>query len=44
VFGLADKVAVLVYGEIIAFDTLEAVRANPLVQQAYLGAPLAGEN
>jgi len=44
VFGLADKVAVLVYGEIIAFDTPEAVRANPLVQQAYLGAPLAGEN
>ena len=44
VFGLADKVAVLVYGEIIAFDTPEAVRANPLVQQAYLGAPMAGEN
>lgn len=44
VFGLADRVAVLVYGEIIAFDTPQAVRANPLVQQAYLGAPLAGEN
>jgi branched-chain amino acid transport system ATP-binding protein len=41
VFGLADRVAVLVYGEIIAFDTPAAVRANPLVQQAYLGAPLS---
>lgn len=40
VSGLADRVAVLVYGEIIAFDTLDAVRANPWVQQAYLGAPL----
>lgn len=38
VFGLADKIAVLVYGEIIAFDTPEKVRANPLVQEAYLGS------
>ena len=37
VFGLADKIAVLVYGEVIAFDTPEAVRANPRVQEAYLG-------
>lgn len=37
VFGLADKIAVVVYGELIAFDTPEAVRANPLVQEAYLG-------
>jgi branched-chain amino acid transport system ATP-binding protein len=29
VFGLADKIAVLVYGEVIAFDTPEAVRAEP---------------
>jgi ABC-type branched-subunit amino acid transport system ATPase component len=28
VFGLADKIAVVVYGEVIAFDTPEAVRAN----------------
>ena len=28
VFGLADKIAVLVYGEVIAFDTPDAVRAN----------------
>jgi ABC-type branched-subunit amino acid transport system ATPase component len=28
VFGLADKIAVLVYGEVIAFDVPDAVRAN----------------
>ena len=37
VFGLADKIAVLVYGQIIAFDTPDKVRANPRVQEAYLG-------
>ena len=37
VFGLADKIAVLVYGQVIAFDTPEQVRANPRVQAAYLG-------
>ena len=43
VFGLADKIAVLVYGEIIAFDTPEARRANPRVQEAYLGSLLEQE-
>jgi branched-chain amino acid transport system ATP-binding protein len=41
VFGLADKIAVLVYGEVIAFDEPAAVRANPRVQEAYLGSVLA---
>ncbi len=41
VFGLADKIAVLVYGEVIAFDTPERVRANERVQEAYLGSVLA---
>jgi branched-chain amino acid transport system ATP-binding protein len=41
VFGLADKIAVLVYGEVIAFDTPDQVRANPQVQEAYLGSVLA---
>ncbi|MDB6001141.1 MAG: livG [Rhizobacter sp.] len=41
VFGLADKIAVLVYGEVLAFDVPEAVRANPKVQEAYLGSVLA---
>jgi branched-chain amino acid transport system ATP-binding protein len=43
VFGLADKIAVVVYGEVIAFDTPEAVRANPRVQEAYLGSAVADE-
>jgi branched-chain amino acid transport system ATP-binding protein len=37
VFGLAERIAVVVYGEVIAFDTPEAVRANARVQDAYLG-------
>ncbi|MGR6806595.1 ABC transporter ATP-binding protein [Sphaerotilus natans] len=41
VFGLADRIAVLVYGEVIAFDTPERVRADPRVQEAYLGSVLA---
>jgi len=41
VFGLADRIAVLVYGEVIAFDTPEAVRADVKVQEAYLGSVLA---
>jgi len=41
VFGLADRIAVLVYGEVIAFDTPAAIRANQKVQEAYLGSPVA---
>ena len=41
VFGLADKIAVVVYGEVIAFDTPDAVRANARVQEAYLGSAVA---
>jgi branched-chain amino acid transport system ATP-binding protein len=43
VFGLADKIAVVVYGEIIAFDTPERIRADRRVQEAYLGAPAMKE-
>jgi branched-chain amino acid transport system ATP-binding protein len=43
VFGLADKIAVVVYGEIIAYDTPEKVRANQRVQEAYLGSSIATE-
>ncbi|MFZ9253377.1 MAG: ABC transporter ATP-binding protein [Hylemonella sp.] len=43
VFGLADRIAVVVYGEVIAFDTPEAIRANPLVQEAYLGSQVTAE-
>ncbi|MEY3520454.1 MAG: hypothetical protein RLZZ177_1169 [Pseudomonadota bacterium] len=41
VFGLADKIAVVVYGEVIDFDLPENVRANPRVQEAYLGSTVA---
>jgi branched-chain amino acid transport system ATP-binding protein len=37
VFDLADRISVLVYGEIIATDTPERIRANVQVQEAYLG-------
>ncbi|UCV01199.1 ABC transporter ATP-binding protein [Acidovorax radicis] len=43
VFGLADRIAVVVYGEVIAFDTPDKVRANPRVQEAYLGSAVADE-
>ena len=38
VFGLADKIAVLVYGEMIACDTPSNIRGNQKVQEAYLGS------
>lgn len=41
VFGLADKIAVVVYGEVIAYDTPENVRADQRVQEAYLGSSVA---
>ena len=44
VFGLADKIAVVVYGEVLAFDTPDAVRANARVQEAYLGSMLEEED
>lgn len=44
VFNLADRISVLVYGEIIATDTPELVRADPKVQEAYLGAALEAEH
>ncbi len=37
VFDVADRISVLVYGEIIATDKPENIRANPKVQEAYLG-------
>ncbi|MEM6341984.1 MAG: ABC transporter ATP-binding protein [Pseudomonadota bacterium] len=44
VFGLADRISVLVYGEIIATGTPETVRADPKVQEAYLGEALEAEH
>lgn len=37
VFDVADRITVLVYGEVIASDTPGRIRGNPRVQEAYLG-------
>ena len=37
VFKLADRISVLVYGEIIASDTPDRIRENAAVREAYLG-------
>lgn len=37
VFGLADRISVLVYGEIVATGTPEEIRNDPRVKEAYLG-------
>jgi len=44
VFGLADRIAVLAYGEIIACGTPADIRADARVRDAYLGghAPVEG--
>ncbi len=44
VFDLADRISVLVYGEIIASDTPENVRADANVQEAYLGTAIDAEH
>jgi branched-chain amino acid transport system ATP-binding protein len=41
VFDLADRISVLVYGQLIACDTPACVKANIDVQQAYLGTEVA---
>lgn len=38
VFALADRVSVLVYGRIIAQGSVDEIRSNPAVREAYLGA------
>jgi branched-chain amino acid transport system ATP-binding protein len=37
VFGLADRISVLVYGEVVASDRPEGIRADSRVKEAYLG-------
>ncbi|WP_109311130.1 ABC transporter ATP-binding protein [Ruegeria sp. AU67] len=43
IFDLADKISVLVYGEVIESDTPDVVRASAKVKEAYLGASLEEE-
>ena len=40
VLNLADRIAVLNFGELLVCDTPEKVIANPIVQSAYLGVAL----
>ena len=40
VFNLADRISVLVYGEVIATGAPTEIRANKKVQEAYLGTQL----
>ena len=37
VFGMADRISVLVYGQLIASDTPAKIRENAVVKEAYLG-------
>jgi branched-chain amino acid transport system ATP-binding protein len=41
VFGLADRISVLVYGRIVATGTPAEIRGNAAVQEAYLGTSFA---
>jgi len=37
VFALADRITVLVYGEVIATGSVDQIRSDPRVREAYLG-------
>jgi branched-chain amino acid transport system ATP-binding protein len=41
VFGLADRISVVVYGEVIASGRPDEIRADARVKEAYLGQPAA---
>jgi branched-chain amino acid transport system ATP-binding protein len=41
VFGLADRISVLVYGRVLAAGTPDEIRGNQAVREAYLGSEAA---
>lgn len=41
VFGLSDRISVLVYGRIVATGTPDEIRSNSVVKEAYLGEEAA---
>jgi len=43
VFGLADRISVVVYGQVIATDTPQNIRENAQVKQAYLGTVMEAQ-
>jgi branched-chain amino acid transport system ATP-binding protein len=42
VFGLAHRIMVMNYGEVVATGTVDEVRANPRVREVYLGKEMVG--
>ena len=42
VFGLANRIMVMNYGEVVATGTVDEVRNNPKVREVYLGKEMAG--
>jgi branched-chain amino acid transport system ATP-binding protein len=44
VFDIAERISVLVQGELIASDTPAAIRRNAHVQEAYLGVPAGDQH
>jgi branched-chain amino acid transport system ATP-binding protein len=42
VFGLADRIMVMNYGEVVSTGTVEQVRGDPRVREVYLGKEMVG--